>query len=98
MNRWMLRKPFGIGFTCGLLICSFLNYYSYLRNVCPEGIDDCGWRFGFPIDFYERGGFVGFEKIIWLGVISDIGFAITLSFLIGFVFTSVGQKIKRPQV
>ncbi len=94
MIGWRFRKPFGIGVTCGLLICSFFNYYSYLHNVCSEGIDDCGWRFGFPVEFYEKGGFVGFEKIIWVGLIADICFAITLSFLIGVLFASFWSKIK----
>ncbi len=89
----MLRKPFVVGFTCGILIVGFLNYYSYLLNICSEGIDDCGWRFGFPIHFYEKGGFVGFTKIIWLGLISDVFFALTLGFLIGFLFMSVSRKI-----
>ena len=79
MSGLRQRKPFGLGFTVGIIICSLLNYYRYLNNVCSDGIDDCGWSFGFPVDLYEKGGFVGYTKIIWFGLATDIFFAITSS-------------------
>jgi ABC-type antimicrobial peptide transport system permease subunit len=78
-------KAFVAGFTLGILIFVALNYFSYLHNVCPPTIDDCGWSFGFPMHLYLEGGFFTFKEIIWLGLVIDILFAFGLSLLLGFL-------------
>jgi hypothetical protein len=87
------NKGFNLGFTLGFFVCIFFNYFSYLHNVCSDGIDDCGWSFGFPVHLYMEGGFISSKKIIWLGMFTDILFALTFSLLVGLVFKFVSSKI-----
>jgi hypothetical protein len=86
-------KAFDLGFTLGLLASIIFTYFSYLRNVCSDGMNDCGWSFGFPVHLYMEGGFISFKKIIWLGFFTDILFALTFSLLIGSVFKFPWSKI-----
>jgi ABC-type antimicrobial peptide transport system permease subunit len=79
-RRWIV-----FGRLVGLLSAFGLNYISYIKNVCPVTMDDCGWSFGFPSHFYLQGGFVTFREIIWFGLVVDILFALGLSLAIGFI-------------
>lgn len=44
---------------------------------------DCGWQFGFPFPFYEYGGFVSYEEVLWLGLFGDIAFVLVVALLSG---------------
>ena len=95
--RPIQSRAFRLGFILGILACVILNYLSYLDNVCPDTIDDCGWRFGVPVPLYAEGGFVSYQEIIFLGLITDVFFAVTASALVGLLFRFVGSKIVTPQ-
>ncbi len=85
-------EAFRLGFVLGIIVCVLLNVYSYLVNQCSPTIDDCGWTFGFPVPLYLEGGFVSFQEIIWLGLITDIFFAVTASIIVGLVFRFIASN------
>ncbi|MFN6963473.1 MAG: hypothetical protein ACK4S4_06880 [Pyrinomonadaceae bacterium] len=86
-------KYFGASFAFGILIFTVLNGLSYLHNVCPATIDDCGWSFGFPMHFYLESGLLTFKEILWLGLVIDILSAFGFSLLIGLLFDRLWSKV-----
>ncbi len=82
-----------IGFALSILILIVLQYVSYLRNNPGVGCMDCGWRFGFPIPFYEYGGFVSYEKVLWLGLFGDIAFAVVVALWSGVLIQICSGQI-----
>jgi len=92
MYRIDHKRAISFGFLSGFAIVFALNYISYLRNVCPTTIDDCGWSFGFPLHFYREGGFVTFKEIIWLGLFIDILFSLGFSLLVGLAIRFLWSK------
>lgn len=93
MKKIKHKKAFTLGGIVGLLLVLGLNYISYLRNLCPETIDDCGWSFGFPFHFYLEGGFVTYSEIIWLGLFLDVLCAIGIGIFAGVVAKFIWSKL-----
>jgi hypothetical protein len=97
MSSLIRSKIFCVRFTFGILTCFFLNYYSYPQNRGTANIFDCGWKFGFPFPLYMEGGFVSWQQVIWLGLISDILIAVTASLLVGLLFLLVKSRMMKQQ-
>lgn len=74
---------FRIGFAASILLFILLQYVNYFHNRPSIRCMDCGWQFGFPFRFYEYGGFVSYEEVLWLGLFGDIAFALVVAFLSG---------------
>jgi len=77
----------------GFSVILALNYFSYLRNLCPSTIDDCGWSFGFPFHFYLVGGFVSYTEIIWLGLFLDVLFAVGFCAFLGLLTKFIWSRL-----
>ena len=92
MQRGSDKQCFAIGSVLGLLIAVGLNYLSYLRASCPATIDECGFRFGFPVPFFVRGGFVGYQYIDWINLSVDITFVVGLSVIVGLLTRWLASK------
>jgi hypothetical protein len=56
---------------------------------------DCGWRFGFPFPFYEYGGFVTNEAVLWLGLLADIGFMLVFVVWSGVLVRYLASRLAR---
>ncbi len=98
MKHLIQSRAFVSGFALGIVLCGVLNYWTYLNQWCSENIYDCYWFVGFPTPFlYGQGGYMVVEGFIWLGVITDIFFAITASVFTGWVFWFVNSKTRTPQ-
>src|SRR5689334_3303446 len=92
MSEFLRNRTFNLGFLTGLIAICLLNYFSYLQNRVGVRCADCGWRFGFPFDLYQKGGFISFEEILWLGLIGNILTGFIFSFSIGLIFKFVRGK------
>lgn len=98
MKHLIRSCAFVLGFTIGIILCGLLNYWTYLNNWCNENIYDCYWFVGFPTPFVTgQGGYMVVDEFIWLGVITDIFFAITASVFVGWVFWFVKSRTGTPQ-
>ncbi len=86
MKRLIKNTAFELGFVASILVFVLLNYHSYSWNRTTWTCLDCGWQAGFPFRWYEVGGFVSYEEIIWIGLIADVAFAVTVSLWIGVLF------------
>lgn len=93
MKHLIQSRAFVVGCTFGLILCGMLNYSTYLNNWCNENIYDCYWSVGFPRPFaWGQGGFMVLEGFIWLGLVTDIFFAVTASVLVGWFFCLLTQR------
>lgn len=88
---------FRIGFAISTLIFLVLQCVSYLRNYPGAGCFDCGWRFGFPFAFYQYGGFISYQEVLWLGFVGDLAFVLVIA-LWGGVFTHFIWKRRATQI
>jgi hypothetical protein len=99
MKYLVQELPFIVGTTFGAILCFVLNYLTYLNNWCNENIYDCFWFVGFPVPFGRgQGGHFGFDGFIWLGLVTDVCFALTASLLVGWGWTLTWYKIKDDAV
>jgi hypothetical protein len=93
MKHLIRTRVFVIGFVIGIILCGLLNYWTHLHDPCNENIYDCYWFVGFPAPFLRvQGGYTVIDGFIWLGLITDISFAITASVFVGWVFWFVDQR------
>jgi len=76
---------FLIGGIAGLSLFLGSNYLSYLLNRCPETLDDCGWSFGFPLEFFTQDGFVSYSNVNGPGLFIDIVAAICICGVCGLI-------------
>ena len=98
MKHLIQSRAFVLGFTIGFILCGLLNYWTYLNQWCNENIYDCYWYAGFPTPFITgQGGYMVVDGFIWLGVITDIFFAVTAGVFVGWVFWLVKLKMSAPQ-
>lgn len=96
MEHPIRSRAFILGFITGIILCGFLNYYTYLSNWCTSAeIFDCYIYVGFPVPFgVWQSGFLTFDGFIWLGVVVDIFFAVTGSVIVGLIFRYLASKIR----
>lgn len=92
MKQAFQRITFRIGFAISILIFILLQYVSYVRNKPGEWCLDCGWSFGVPFAFYEYGGFVSYEAVLWFGLLGDIAFVFVVAPWIGVLANFVWNK------
>ncbi len=97
MKRLIQSTVPKIGFIVSFLVFVFLNYDSYSWNRRTWTCLDCGWQAGFPFPLYEVGGIVSYENIIWMGLIADLAFAVTISLWVGVLFRFIATK-RAPQL
>ncbi len=89
----MLSNAFKLGFGITGLALLILNYLSYARSRSVTCLD-CGTVSGFPFPFYQTGGFVSFEEIVWIGLIGNVFFAIVAGLLCGYIFHRIWIAFK----
>jgi hypothetical protein len=92
MSKSSGKIAFTFGVIFGIFILIGANYLSYLNNT-NFTCDDCGWSFGFPLPFYQEGGFISFKEILWTGLIINILVGLIFSFVIGLIFSFAWSKI-----
>ena len=73
----------GIGFLGATTFCILLNWHSFVNDQCA-GLD-CRSRLGFPLPFYERGGWAYAENIRWAELGADILFCLSIGSLTGWI-------------
>jgi len=45
----------------------------------PKCFDCPGYQYGFPFAFREEAGYVGPERVLWLGLLGDLAVAVAIS-------------------
>jgi hypothetical protein len=73
VKRLIYRFAIIIGLSVVLFVLmeSFLGY--------PSCFDCPGYQYGFPFAFREEAGFVGPDRVLWLGLFGDLALAIAVS-------------------
>ena len=83
-----------LGFAIGIPACFLLNWRSFVNDQCA-GID-CRSTLGFPIPFYQKGGWVYSENILSSALVLDIVFWVIVSILAGLIIRYLWMKKERP--
>lgn len=92
MKELIRNKSFVLGFIFGLIIIGLLNKFTadFSQVVTWHCYREL---YGFPFLQYERcDGDITYTHLYWLGVIGNILFAITFSFILGLIFKSIWSK------
>ncbi len=86
-----MNKDFVVGFVSGLLLFIVVNILvAQLASDCgivPVTCADAIVRFGWPLQFYESGGFMYQQNFNSLYLLIDIGIGIGLATLGGWLFS-----------
>ena len=87
-------RAYALGFWAGGFVFALLNILSY-RQMINSGICcDQFMSFGFPLEWYSFGGFVGMTYIHWWNVVADIMAGLFICLLSGLLFRSLVEKIR----
>ena len=91
------NKAFNTGVLIGVLFSVGLNFYTLILFKYQTIIlSEFEYTMGFPFYWYEHFAILNRGRILWLGVIADILFAVIFSFIVGliakFVWTTISEK------
>ena len=89
-----LNKRFATGFAIGLCLFILINILAVhfasdcglstvFGSSCADGITRIGW----PLQFYESGGFMYQQNINFLFLLLDLATGLALAVLIGWLFS-----------
>ena len=88
-------RAYALGFLAGGFVFALLNILSYRRMInAAAWCIDCVMSFGFPLEWYSFGGFVGMTYIHWWNVVTDIMAGLFICLLSGWLFRSLVEKIR----
>jgi hypothetical protein len=88
-------RAYALGFLTGGFVFAPLNILSYRRMInAAVWCDDCVMSFGFPLEWYSFGGYVGMTYIHWWKVVADIIAGLFICLLFGWLFRSLVEKIR----
>ena len=88
-------RAFALGFLAGGFVFALLNILSYRQMInAAAWCADCVMSFGFPLEWYSFGGFVGMTYIHWWNVGADIMAGLLICLLFGWLFRSLVEKIR----
>lgn len=73
-------------FATAVLLIGLLNGGQYLAGYgLVEGIDPWSLNFGFPFFYYEHGLKVQVDRILYLGMVGNLIFAVAIGFIAGLI-------------
>jgi hypothetical protein len=87
-------RAYALGFWAGGFVFALLNILSYRQMINAEVCCDWVMSFGFPLEWYSFGGFVGMTYIHWWNVVVDIMAGLLICLLFGWLFRSLVEKIR----
>jgi hypothetical protein len=88
-------RAYALGILTGGFVFALLNILSYRRMInAPVLIDHGVMSFGFPLEWYSFGGYIGMTYIHWWILASDIMAGIFICLLFGRLFKSLAEKIR----
>ena len=94
MSKLFRNIAFSLGFFVTVLIFLFTNIYSVLPPRRADQVCfDCYETFGFPFAFYESGTSLHLSHFIWAGVVANISIALSVGFIIAYIFKFVWSKV-----
>lgn len=97
MKDLIKNRIFIIGLIAGIFVFIIRNYREYSLEIMIN-CADCGRGFGFPFYFYQEGGLVPIKKILWLGLVGDLAFAIIFSLTIGLICNFIWSKFSSQKL
>ena len=75
-----------------LLSACALGIANNLQFMHGETCADCGERYGTPFTILLEGGFAGFKKYVWGGIIGDTLIVLVVGLVIGLVWSKLARK------
>jgi hypothetical protein len=88
-------RAYALGFLTGGFVFALLNILSYRQMINAEAwCADCFMSFGFPLEWYSFGGYVGTTYIHWWNVVADIMAGLLICLLSGWLFRNLVEKIR----
>jgi hypothetical protein len=88
-------RAYALGFLAGGFVFALLNILSYRQMINAPVLFDHGvMSFGFPLEWYSFGGYVGMTYIHWWNVVADIMVGLFMCLLSGWLFRSLTEKIR----
>jgi hypothetical protein len=88
-------RAYALVFLAGGFIFALLNILSYRQIInAAVLIDDGVMSFGFPLEWYSYGGYVGMTYIHWWKLVADIIAGLFICLLFGWLFRSLVEKIR----
>jgi hypothetical protein len=91
----ILTRAYALGFLAGGFVFALLNILSYRQMInAAAWCDDCVMSFGFPLEWYSFGGFVGMTYIHWWNLAADIMAGLFICLLLGWLFKSLVEKFR----
>lgn len=88
-------RTYALGVLAGGFVFALLNILSYRRMINSAVLfDHPVMSFGFPLEWYSFGGYVGMTYIHWWKVVADIIAGLFICLLFGWLFRSLVEKIR----
>jgi len=88
-------RAYALGFWTGGFVFALLNILSYRQMINAGVLLDHGVvSFGFPLEWYSYGGYIGMTYIHWWNVVADIIAGLLMCLLSGWLFRSLVEKIR----
>ena len=88
-------RAYALGILTGGFVFALLNILSYRRMInAPVLLDHGVMSFGFPLEWYSYGGYVGMTYIHWWKLVADIIAGLFICLLFGWLFRSLVEKIR----
>src|SRR5262245_50910490 len=88
-------RAYALGFWSGGFVFALLSILSYRQTINAAVLLDHGVvSFGFPLEWYSVGGYVGMTYIHWWKVVADIMAGLLICLLLGWLFRSLVEKIR----
>lgn len=88
-------RAYALGFLTGGFVFALLNILSYRQMINAAVLLDHGVvSFGFPLEWYSFGGYVGMTYIHWWNLAADIMAGLFICLLFGWLFKSLVENIR----
>jgi hypothetical protein len=87
-------RAYIVGFVTGFFVFMLLNDLSYQQMMRTATDYHPIMKFGFPLDWYTFGGYIGITNIHWWNVVANIMAGIFMCMISGWVFRSLVEKIR----
>jgi len=94
MNEGNKIGRYGFSILAAIIAFAIVNCFAYWSNTPPC----CDWtyRSGLPFRFLEEGGFQGMRRLLWRGVVADLGSIVVIALAISWVTTYIPTRKWRP--
>jgi hypothetical protein len=88
-------RAYALGFWSGGFVFALLNILSYRQMInAPVLLDHGVVSFGFPLEWYSYGGYIGMTYFHWWNVVADIMVGLFMCLLSGWLFRSLVEKFR----